>query len=219
MTHRATGPPSQPSSRGVGRPSEATDLRSVLIDVTLRLLEQHGNPERVTVSAIVAEAHCTPPSLYHYWVTRDLLLREASARGWAQFRIMQGEAARGDDPIERITQRGRAYLDFALTRRALFGILFMTPGGGPGGAPGPALTELMSDVAEAVASHRLRGDDLLQVSLVLWSTVHGVAALAAAHPELGYAAAHALLEAAQTAVLRGLRPEPPDPTGHWPGDQ
>jgi AcrR family transcriptional regulator len=142
--------------RGVGRPGDGEDVRGAILAAALRQLEAAGNPDRVTVSAIIAEAGCTPPSLYHYWPKRELLLHEASALGWAQFRASQAAAVAGprgsdrasnsdpdsdsepdsdSDPVQRLRLRGRAYLDFALAKPSLFRVLFLEPAAaGPAGA-------------------------------------------------------------------------------------
>ena len=78
-----------PARRKVGRPGDGQDVRGAILAAASRQLQSTGSPDRVTVAAIVDEAGCTPPSLYHYWPTRELLLHEASERGWAQFRDSQ----------------------------------------------------------------------------------------------------------------------------------
>jgi AcrR family transcriptional regulator len=204
----------------VGRPGDGEDLRGAILAATLRQLEVTGSPDRVTVAAIIDEAGCTPPSLYHYWPKRELLLREASTRGWAQFRAGQADAvAERDDPVERIRLRGAAYLVFALEKPALFRVLFLEPPAGRyGSADGPpaetgqAFQDLVADVTQAMATGQLRTADPLTTALVLWSAIHGVAALWAVTPVLPADLAHAVGDLAQDAVLRGLasqRAEPP----------
>jgi AcrR family transcriptional regulator len=195
----------------VGRPGEGEDVRGSILDATLRQLEATGAPERVTVAAIVDEAGCTPPSLYHYWSRRELLLQEASARGWAAFRAgQQGAVVDHDDPVERLRLRGRAYLDFALAKPALFRVLFLDAGADPSQPTeqppeyGEALHDLVADVTAAMAAGRLRRADALTTALALWSTVHGVAALWAATPNLPPDLAYAVGDLAQAAVLSGL---------------
>ena len=198
-----------PARRKVGRPGDNEDVRGAILAAALRQLEATGRPERVTVAAIVDEAGCTPPSLYHYWPNRELLLQEASARGWAQFRGSQADAvADHHDPIERLRLRGRAYLNFALAKPALFRVLFLEPpAAGPTHAHpqgGKALHDLVTDVTEAMASGQLRPADPLTTALALWSAMHGVAALWNVTPNLPTDLAHAVGDLAQDAVLTGL---------------
>jgi AcrR family transcriptional regulator len=209
----------------VGRPGNGDDVRGAILAAALRQLEAAASPDRVTVAAIIDEAGCTPPSLYHYWPTRELLLQEASALGWAQFRASQDSAVvdrrdladdsgqdakkgRESDPVERLRLRGRGYLDFALARPSLFRVLFLEPAtAGPGEPPaetGKALNDLVTDVTQAMAAGQLRPADPLTTALALWSAMHGVAALWAVTPSLPTDLAHAVGDLAQDAVLAGL---------------
>jgi AcrR family transcriptional regulator len=197
----------------VGRPGDGEDVRAAILAAALRQLEANGSPGRVTVAAIIDEAGCTPPSLYHYWPTRDHLLREASTRGWAQFRAGQSDAvAASADPVERLRLRGRAYLDFALERPALFRVLFLEApaAGGPDSTHSPppetgqAFQDLAADVTRAMATGQLRPADPLATALALWSVMHGVAALWSVTPGLPADLARDVGNLAQDAVLKGL---------------
>ena len=199
------------AGRRVGRPGDGEDVRGAILAAALRQLEETGSPDRVTVAAIVDEAGCTPPSLYHYWSTRDLLLKEASASGWALFRASQTDALADDlGPVERLRLRGTAYLDFALAEPALFRVLFLEPPAAGHGEPplgtGSALNDLVADVTAAMGSGQLRTADPLTTALVLWSAMHGVAALWAVNPHLPTDLAHSVGDLAQSSVLIGLAP-------------
>jgi AcrR family transcriptional regulator len=197
-----------PARRGVGRPGDGQDVRGAILDAALHQLLVTASPDRVTVAAIVAEAGCTPPSLYHYWPKRELLLKEASEHGWTQFRASQsGAATDHHDPVERLRLRGKAYLDFSLARPALFRVLFLEPQSvatthaapqttrrtpiRPPDETGPALDDLVADVIAAMATGQLRPSDPLTTALALWAAVHGVAALWAITPSLPNGVAHA----------------------------
>lgn len=202
-----------PARRGVGRPGDGGDVRGAILAATLRQLASTGNPDRVTIAAIVQEAGCTPPSLYHYWPNREVLLHEASGQGWAQFRASQsGAVVGGQGPVERLRQRGRAYLDFALARPTLFRVLFLEPPAGRGSEPdaesGKALNDLVADVTEAMAVGELRPADPFVTALALWGAIHGIAALWAVTPGLPGDLAHVVGNLAQDAVLSGLAAEP-----------
>jgi AcrR family transcriptional regulator len=198
----------------VGRPGDGEDVRGTILAAALHQLETTGSPDRVTISAIVGEAGCTPPYLYHYWSKRELLLQEASERGWAQFRASQNGAVADDhDPVERLRLRGRAYLDFALAKPALFRVLFLQPPAAgrsePPAETGQALQDLVTDVTAAMATGQLRPADPLTTALALWAAIHGVAALWAVTPNLPTDLAHAVGDLAQDAVLTGLADCPP----------
>jgi AcrR family transcriptional regulator len=196
--------------RGVGRPAGGEDLRTTLLDAALQLLEQFGDPAEVTVAAIVEAANCTPPSLYHYWPKRELLLREASYRGWEAFRSSQFDAVRDDDSaLDRIRDRGMAYLAFALERPSLFRVLFLdrrVPGSSEPDPdePGAALADLVADVTRAMSTDLFSNGDPLTVALTLWGSIHGIAALWAATPTLPHELAWDVARIQQDAVIAGL---------------
>lgn len=198
--------------RRVGRPTGAgEDLRRSILTAALNLLVETGDPGAVTVSAVVAEAGCTPPALYHYWPTRDRLLREASALGWQQFRDSQAVSVRDlTDPVERIRERGRSYVRFAASHPALFRVLFLTPAAmdthGPRAPEGNALADLVADVTAAIQRRALRPGDPWVIAVALWSSVHGVAALKAVTPKFPDDMVDAVAATAQDALLAGLAP-------------
>jgi AcrR family transcriptional regulator len=185
------------------RKRDGSDLRRALLGVTRDQLEATGDPAAVTISSIVSAARCTPPSLYHYWPTRDALFAEASQSGWADFVAGQQDAITGlADPLDRLRARGRAYRDFARERPALFRVLFIEPRHGH--SPDAELAGLVGDVAEAMARGALRRGNAHTVALTIWAAVHGVAALAAAHPDTPRHVVDELTDTTIDAVLIGL---------------
>jgi len=205
----STKPP-QRARRRVGRPAGTETLRDTLVETALALLEQTGDPAAISIQAIVDAAGCTPPSLYHYWPSRDALLREASARGWTEFQATQAAAVdTSDDPLERIEHRGDAYLAFALTRPSLFRVLFLerrAPGATDADPdhPGAALGDLIADVVAAMDAQLLRTADPTTIALVLWSAIHGLASLWASSPTLPHDLAWLAARIQQQALIDGL---------------
>lgn len=181
-----------------GRPRTDDRLRERLVAAALDLLVRGL---KVSVAAVTRSAGCTAPTLYHYWPTIDDLLQEAGELGWAEFRASMEVG--DDDPMERIRARGRAYLGFAVTRPELFGLLFHTRGRRQvQSSPGAGFSDLVADIASAMASGQLDGGEPELVALRLWSVVHGVASLAEIHPELPVATAETLLADLEEAALR-----------------
>ena len=185
------------------------DWLNALVAAALRLLEHSADPAAVTVAAIVEEVGCTPPTLYHYWPKRELLLREASAEGFAAFRRSQEAAAAGvADPLDRIRSRGKAYVEFAMARPSLFRVLFLDrrlPGRQLAHAedPGLGLADVIEDVSHAMTGGQLTQGDPLLVALGLWAAVHGLAALWVVSPELPRELMTAVAARQTDALLKG----------------
>lgn len=173
------------------RSTSGSALRTTLVEATLAELERVGRTEAVTIAAIVAAAGCTPPSLYHYWPTREQLLIEAAALGWSRFEQSQADAVANDpDPRERIRRRGAAYLAFSRDHEPLFRVLFLGP---PAPAPaevegsqsrGPGFWALRDDIRAAIAAGQISAGQLDEANLAmaLWCAVHGLATLSLADP-------------------------------------
>jgi AcrR family transcriptional regulator len=178
----------------------------------LRLLEQKGDPAKVTVADIVETVGCTPPTLYHYWPKRKMLLLEASAQGFAKFRQTQNVAVdKATDPLDRIRLRGQAYLDFALARPPLFRVLFLDrplPGQAPAEVanPGRGFQDLIADVSQAMETGQLAADDPLAVAFSLWAAVHGIASLWVNNPDLPTSLVRSVAAKQSEALLVGFSP-------------
>jgi AcrR family transcriptional regulator len=188
-------------ARSAGRPPSPTDLRHRIVEATLLQMAAARSDSEVTIARIVAAVGCTPPTLYHYWESREALLAEAGATGWARFRDSQHVDEAGT-ATDRVRARGEAYLAFALAQPQLFDVLFLTRRSQPFSTD--SLTELIADVAEAMADGSIRAGDPQQMGIALWAAVHGVAALAYANPEFGERGARETL-AALTARLLDTR--------------
>jgi hypothetical protein len=81
-------------------------------------------------------------------------------------------------------------------------VLFIEPRHGH--SPDAELAGLVGDVAEAMARGVLRQGNTHTVALTIWAAVHGVAALAAAHPDTPRHVVDELADTAVDAVLIGL---------------
>jgi AcrR family transcriptional regulator len=213
---RTTDRSTPPKRRAPGRPGRLRpldgDVREAIVTAALTQLQASGDPRTVTIASVLTDAGCTPPSLYHYWSSRDLLLREAGERGWARFQTMQESAGlTSDDPLTRIRARGKAYLEFAIAHPGLFQVLFLHPQPTPDrsldptptGTAGRALLALIADVEQAMSGGHLRHADPMTIAVALWATVHGLATLWATTPA-PRPLADAAFDTAQIALFRGL---------------
>jgi hypothetical protein len=126
------------------------------------------------------------------------LLGEAGATGWARFRESQ-DIDPAAAAAERVRARGEAYLGFAMAQPQLFEVLFLTRRSQP--VSTESLTDLVADVAEAMADGSIRAGDPQHVGIALWAAVHGVAALAYANPLFGETTARTTLAVVTDLVL------------------
>jgi len=162
-------------------PAGEANGRDRLLDAAWEALLRHGGPAgRISVAAVCAAAHCTPPTLYHHFADLPDLLLAAGRRAfdsWA--RGIDARVGDEPDPRRRLRARAEAYVEWAcanpLAYRAMFGVTTTSR------EPGPAFAGLLRDVAGLLA---VEPDDpaVMPAALAHWAAVHGVASLAISAP-------------------------------------
>ncbi len=172
-------------------------LRSAILDATMRLLEERQDPALVSVDAVVTSVGCTPPALYYYFPTKDHLLWEACQRQYAAFAAdLESMTTHSDDAMADLRARGVAYLTWAREHPAAYHVLFMTrldlvdPTGGaadsgepPDFGETPGLDGLVRDLRRAQAAGVAVGDATV-TAFALWAVVHGFASLSITNPDI-----------------------------------
>ena len=162
----------------------ATTLnRESVIDAARELIVTDGL-EAVSLRKLAAALGVTAPALYAYVTDKRDLLKGVAER---EFRRLSTtfEQIVDPDPVERMRQMSRAYVDQALAEPELFRTMFQfAPDlavGGTSGAEDPLATAVfdlaLGSVVEALDSGALRSADPLTVALTMWSATHGVATM------------------------------------------
>lgn len=160
----------------------ATSLsRESIVAVTRELIEREGL-EAVSLRRIAGVLGVTAPALYaHVDGKRDLL--RAVAEGEFERLIDLLERVDDPDPLARIRQFSRTYIEHAVSNPELFRTMFLFPPllsvADATGQELPAATKAFEiahhAAVEAVDQGLLRSDDPLLVALTLWTGVHGAA--------------------------------------------
>lgn len=197
------------------------DLRNALVGAAVRLIEQSG-PTAFSLREAAREVGVSANAAYRHFDDKSALMGAAAIDGHLQLAdrmraAMQATARRrpsnaNPPSVARFKALGRAYVEFALERPALFRLMFGESGVGclsrqAEMAPvetawtllGQALDAL---VADGALSHAQREGAELQA----WSAVHGLASLALAGLDAvpDGAARPAAVEALLDFVVRGL---------------
>ena len=201
------------------RKDQQIDIRPVAIAQTMHLLDSRDAAD-ITMADVADAVGCRAPALYAYFAGRDALLRAVHDEG---FRLMLEEkiavaTRNADDAVERLRAGGLAYLRFAFERPGLYRLMFSPPPfeGFPANpfAADPAekcLGALRDAVRACQADGYLPDMEAGQVAFMLWSAVHGAAALALqgrAPLQAGQDARAAAVAAVETLMgfIRSTRP-------------
>ena len=172
--HRPSPPP---------KPYHHGDLRRVLIDAALQLVEE-GGPEGLSVREAARRAGVSPGAPFRHFPSRDALMtavaEEAQRRFRAEIETALAEAPAGD-PLARFRAFGLAYLRWAMRNPAHFEIIssgrFFDHDRAArlsrDNAELIGMTERM--LADAFARGQLRSPDLKRVQIAGRALVYGFA--------------------------------------------
>ena len=177
-----------PKRRPAGRkpsskPYHHGDLRRVLIDAALQLVNE-GGADAVTVREAARRAGVSPGAPFRHFPSRDALIQAVAEEAQRRFRAEVEQAlneAPADDPLGRFRCIGRAYLRWAMRNPTHFEIissrrLFDHDHADGVSQDNVALIELTErTLAEASAAGQLRSADLKRVQIAGRALVYGFA--------------------------------------------
>ena len=194
MSTRATPAPALSPRRQRARDA----VRERVFAAARPLFSAHGY-DAVTMQQIATALDYTPGALYRHFRDKDALVRALVAEDFQAFFAAFVHVPAIADPVRRIREAGRAYVEFGLTHPHHYRLLFLTPtppgenadadadtaphAGADAHEPAPAREAyrlLERAVAEALAAGRFRAAyrDAGALAQALWASVHGVVALA-----------------------------------------
>ena len=188
---------------------EVQEVRNRICAVATRLFSE-GGYEGVTLRAIAAELGCSPMTPYRYFTDKAEIFAAVKASAFERFAdALERRAAGIDDLAERLAALGRAYIDFALTERDDYRVMFEMAAA-DSSLDDPKLMEssarawaaIHDQIALAIDSGVLIGDPAT-VAHVFWAGVHGLVSLELADKlQLGVEV-DALMDPLLTSLLLG----------------
>ncbi len=170
------------------RERERVELKGRILDAARELFVEQGY-DAVTMRKIADRIEYSPTAIYFHFRDKQALLRELCDADFATLAQGFQKIACIDDPIERLRQIGRSYVDFALEYPNHYRLMFMTPQPAGmraedsrlrrGNPEEDAYAFLRATVADAIAGKRLRPElsDPDLVSQLVWAGTHGAVSL------------------------------------------
>jgi AcrR family transcriptional regulator len=191
------------------KPYHHGDLREVLLVAGESALAEIAF-ENVTLREIARRAGVSHAAPKHHFPTLGDLLAEIAARGFEEF---VGLLAAGADrashqsPETRLAGMGRAYIQFAEARPAIYGLMF---GKRDELTVTPRLATAMMNAWDQIeqASAKLVGPARASLAAItVWSSVHGLAMLKLAQRTPPNISMHGLDEHMIRTLIAGLKAE------------
>lgn len=218
-----------PSPSAERRDRERLEVRKKMIDAAREILVSEG-PDAVSMRRIADKIQYSPTALYVHFADKTALMAELCSNDFRLLAHAFVDAAAVKDPIERMRAAGRAYLKFAHDNPHHYRVMFMTPMADAerreieslssvhrGKPDEDAYAFLRMLVAQAFESGRVKPEHKDQdlVAQVMWSAIHGVAAINIAKGNSGWMEwrpIEAIAEQTMDALMVWLTGEPAKPS-------
>jgi AcrR family transcriptional regulator len=165
------------------KPYHHGNLREALLDAAIRLIAEVG-PTAFTLREVARRAGVSHNAPYRHFRDRDDLMAAVAAQGYGELTQAMVEAAGSkSDALERLKCAGLGYVAFALRRPEHFTVMFDAPSSelkhaDSAEAAKQAFGTLLGFVKSSQDHGKLPGGDCLQMALLAWTMVHGIAKLA-----------------------------------------
>jgi AcrR family transcriptional regulator len=165
-----------------------SETRDKILDAARELFVTEGY-EGVSMRRVAEKIEYSPTAIYVHFADKNELFHELCREDFARLQEVMTSAGMPSDPIERLRQIGRSYVEFGVRYPNHYVFMFMTPH--PAHEPDEEDREIMGNpemdayaflkwaVEEAIKTGRLREEmqDAELISQTLWASVHGVISL------------------------------------------
>lgn len=152
------------------------DLRAALVHAATELVTCCG-PAAVSLREVARMAGVSHNAPYRHFPTRQALLAAVAARGFEMLGDAIHDAVQYIDPVQRLQQVARGYIDFALARRGIYQLMFSAE---IRKDEHPELQAVASAAFQRLESHVASFNPKLDSSsaaITAWSLLHGIAHL------------------------------------------
>jgi AcrR family transcriptional regulator len=170
------------------REREKSETRDKILDAARELFVTEGY-EGVSMRRVAEKIEYSPTAIYVYFADKNELFHELCRQDFARLQEVMQSAEMPADPVERLRQIGRSYIQFGVRFPNHYVFMFMTPHlpqepdeedreimGNP---EEDAYAMLKWAVQEAINARCFRDEvqDAELASQTLWASVHGVISL------------------------------------------
>ena len=168
--------------------SGSRDLRAELLRTSRKLLDESG-PSALSMREVARRAGCTHQAPYHYFANREAILAALVREGFDELADRLASAREGLEGTDRrvvLTASGNAYVEFALRHPGVFRVMFRPDVCDPERFPEVVQASERARDELARLARRVAGEETsLEIEVLFWSGVHGLASLLLDGPLVG----------------------------------
>lgn len=194
---------------------QKAELRQRILDASLQILEREGF-DALTMRKVAEAIEYSPAAIYLYFDSREQIAQALGRRAFLQLSDYLRHAEPLPDPAARLHGLAQAYVRFALENPASYRLVFMEsesvtaavfdhapqPDEADGGRASFALLQTCCE--ELARSSAGGARDAQQLTVLLWTALHGIASLKITCSKFLTAPAEELVRGAVDQVLDSL---------------
>lgn len=161
---------------------EKTEMKQLIMSAALKMFLEDGYA-KTSIRNIADAIEYSPGTIYLYYKDKDELLYEVQGFAYGELLAAFRKNATSKNPVERLTQIGKTYVNFGLDNPELYDLMFiirapMNVDETIHKANGDAtFTFLINCLEECISQNLLRLKDVKMGALQVWSMSHGMVSL------------------------------------------
>lgn len=164
------------------KPRDKSGMQQTILEVARVLFLEKGY-DLTSMRNIAENVGCSPGTLYLYFKDKDQIFHALHQEGFGIFLSMMAPLRFVEHPFERLKALGKVYMEFALTNKDLYDLMFILQ------APmnnekteaweegQKALSFLKDVIRDCQQIGMFKGYDVDYLSFFIWSSMHGMCAL------------------------------------------
>ena len=162
---------------------QKTEMREAILSAALGLFSEEGY-DNVTMRKIAEEIEYSVGTIYLYFKDRDEIFFELHKLGFDEFFERQLAVQDAKDPLQRLTEHGLAYIQFAIDQPQYYDLMFIshiptkTIKIQQNWKSGHRTYDLLKlNISQAKEAGYFKNVDVEVAAFSLWSFVHGISSL------------------------------------------
>ncbi len=188
------------------------NLRNTLLEAARELANEIG-VDNFTLREVARRANVSPAAPYHHFLDKQDLIRTLAIEAFRKLTdALKNAKQKKHSPLEQLEQIGIAYVMFAYEHHAEFRFMFRRELCAAFGQPDPlevaginAQAVLQTTILEAQAANQIQKSDPQNLTLTLWSVVHGLSTILLESPISKTTTAKSAKQMAQVVIRQSIQ--------------
>lgn len=158
------------------------EMEKLILDSAMQLFIDEGY-KNVTIRKLAEKIEYSPATIYLYFKDKDEILFTLQRMAFEKFHNFQASIQSIVDPVERLTEHGKAYVRFALENREYYELMFLIDSPMCPNSPMDFKAEIDSyqllkdNLQTCMDAGLLKQMDIEVAAFSMWSFVHGIASI------------------------------------------